>query len=447
VIDRLRSFFARPLLPHYHITRRQLLLTALISFSAPLLYLIPGFPFHRGFLDCAVVSGAIHLTLFVFFNRIFPLMTVTLMSLSAINIVLLGFVMHFSGGVTSPFIFFFVSILVSDAVFGIEYPLATISSILTYATVVILEYTGIVAPVPISNLSIYASGFFTAFTLVVSVIFIGLAGFAVKGIMKALRTEIETEHLKKEALMKQLSLLEAPSQVGLLVSKIAHDIRGPLGAIIGFVQLIQSENKLTADSQEDCTIMLAELQRINNLMNRMLTYVRPGQSTRSDMCPTDLIETVLSVMMFYPGARRVTIERQLAPANSLLILANKEELQQVAFNILKNAIEALEATERPRIIVRTGLVNELIEIAVIDNGPGISPAVVRQLTQGRVSTKKDGGGVGLLIANEIVASHGGSLDLSSQLGQGTRLVLRFPPARSTLPERDLRKESKIQSTQ
>ncbi len=90
------------------------------------------------------------------------------------------------------------------------------------------------------------------------------------------------------------------------------------------------------------------------------------------------------------------------------VLADKVQIQQVLLNLMRNAIEAMEASDRRELVVATALApDDMIEIAVADTGTGIAPEIAAQLFQPFVTTKRQGMGVGLSISRTIVEAHGG----------------------------------------
>ncbi len=108
-------------------------------------------------------------------------------------------------------------------------------------------------------------------------------------------------------------------------------------------------------------------------------------------------------------------------------LVNKEGLQQVYFNLFKNALEAAgpDAPEF-KIAVKIHKKDGAILIEIEDNGPGIPADILEKLGQEVTTSKKGGGGIGLIISREIVESHGGQFKISSTAGQGTTVLTSFP---------------------
>jgi two-component system sensor kinase FixL len=109
------------------------------------------------------------------------------------------------------------------------------------------------------------------------------------------------------------------------------------------------------------------------------------------------------------------------------VLADKVQIQQVLLNLMRNAIEAMEETEKRELVVSTvSAQDNMIEISVADTGTGIAPEVSAQLFQPFITTKRQGMGVGLSISRTIVEAHGGSIAPRSNPGGGTVFSFTLP---------------------
>lgn len=406
------------------ITRGHVLFTAAQTTAAALLFLIPGFPFPPGFLGVCIASALFHLILWVVFNRATPaLFNVA----NIINLFMLALAVHYSGGILSPFTMVFVIVLISGAGYGVKMSWALAASVGFYWAVVFAEMYGYLPPVKLKAVDVYQSWPATLFVLLSITAFMLSSGMIYRVTVNNLREKISRELEIKNGMRAQLAQLEAPSQIGLLVHKIAHDLRGPLTSLGGFIQLLREENDLNEESQKDCDIFLQELGRINDLISRMLMFVKPGKTQREDLALADVLQTVLSVISFFPGAREVQFVTEFPVDGPVRVYANKQELQQVFFNVIKNSIEAFDAASSDRrIFVSVHSQNDRAVATIQDNGSGISEAVLSAVSTGGISTKAQGSGVGLVIVRDIIEGHGGSFALKSKVGEGTTVVTSLP---------------------
>lgn len=420
--ERLRVRITDP-----QLTREQILAQGVLVLLLFFVFDKLSLPFHPHLQGVLLISSCLHIILFLMFNRLSKWVSSTFAVVSLMNTVLLGFAVHYSGGVLSPFVFVFISIIIAEAVYGIEYPTASIAAAGVYLSVILLEFFGVIPTYKIQPFDIYKSPSTTFLVATVTAAYMLNSGKTYKIIMNSLKRRLESEQEAKQTMLHELAKLEAPSQIGLVVNKIVHDIRGPLGAIGGFVDMLRDAPGLDAESRKDCEVMRAEISRISGLVNRMLVYVRPGGLPREEFCPVTLLKTVLSVASFFPEAQTIRFETNFPATTSTVLFGNKEELQQVFFNVIKNSVEAVSSVPLPRRIeIGMREAGERLEVTVADNGPGFPPVLAAKLSSDVISTKAEGGGVGLVIVREILEAYGGQLDLKAREGGGAVVRVSLP---------------------
>jgi len=406
------------------VQRGHVLLTSLVTTVAALLFLLPDYPFAIGYMGVCIASAIFHLLLFLVFDRVTP---AWLNVANVINLFMLALSVHYTGGILSPFNGVFVLVLLSGAGYGVKMPLALLSAIGFYVGIIFAEKYGYLEPVHLTPAVIYESWPATLMIVISVVSFMLSSGSIYRVTVNSLREKIARELEIKEGIKSELVRLEAPSQVGLLVNKIAHDMRGPLTSLAGFIQLLREENDLSEESQKDCEVFLQELTRVGALINGMLKFVKPGQAGREPLFPPDVIRAVLSVISFFPGANAVQFTTDFPPADSFQVLANKHELQQVFFNVFKNSIEAfMPGTFDRAVAVSVRRDGDIALIVIKDNGPGIPASLLVKLSRDALSSKEQGSGVGLVIVRDIIEGHGGTLEVNSKVGEGTSIVATIP---------------------
>lgn len=404
------------------LTRNQVLFTATVALAFSLLYFVPRFPFHGGLCAVSFVSAVFHLLLYIVFPRVAqPMWKVA----HIFNVLLLAFALHFSGGIMSPFTIFLIFIFISGAGYGIDYLPGILAAISAFLAVVAAEYFGLSPALDIAPKDVYANGLVTLLIVVTLVGHLSVAGSIYRLTVKKLRALLEEEHANKTAALKRLTELDAPSQLGFLSAKIAHDLRGPLGAIQGFLQLTQEQEPLSPQCRDDCDLILREIGRLERMIDSMVQYGRPSESQTVLLDPRETITNVISVINHHPKARRVRFKHS-PEGEPLPVQGNREHLQQVYFNILKNSMEALADRSDGEVAVDLRREGREAVIVFRDNGPGIPKESLSRLTAESFSTKKGGSGMGLLISAEILRGHHGTLSIASEPGLGTTVVLRLP---------------------
>lgn len=405
------------------VQKTQVLLASAVTFLGSFLFLIPGFPFHKGFCVVSFASFLFHIGLFFVFDK---LSRRHLVISNFVNIILLGFAIHFTGGILSPFVPVFMLILFSGAGYGFPYRPALLTALIVYASVVMLEFAGLMTPLKIRPSDLYRNWPSTILVGMANVAFMLSSGSIYKLTISKLRSDLEKEIFLKHSMIKELTRLEAPSQMGLLVQKIAHDIKGPLGAISGFVELLQTEAQLSPESLEDCRTMYSELKRIQNLLGRMNQYTKTSGGKKEWIELRDVVDTVLTVMAFLPGAKSIHVSKTYPNGTHLFVNVNREELQQALFNIVKNAVESLSNQNGDKnLTVHLKNADGQVDLEITDNGPGFPSDMLEKISQAPQSTKKEGSGLGLIIVREIIESNNGEL-IFQPTEKGAQVIIRLP---------------------
>jgi len=207
--------------------------------------------------------------------------------------------------------------------------------------------------------------------------------------------------------------------VGRLAASLAHEIRNPLASLSGSVQLLrESEPSPLHD------IVLREVKRLNELVEDFLDTSRP---VRLDLQRHDVALLVGDVVAAFRNDARYKGRRVLrthAEPGLPDARVDGARLRQVLWNLLLNAAEA--TPDFGTIEVRVGADGGSLVLSVIDDGVGIAPADLRRIFDPFYTTRSGGTGLGLANVDRVARAHGGTVDVSSEPGQGTRFVIRVP---------------------
>lgn len=211
-----------------------------------------------------------------------------------------------------------------------------------------------------------------------------------------------------------------------MLRNLAHEIKNPLGGIRGAAQLL--EHELPKQSLREYTqVIIKEADRLQSLMDRLLAPNRIAKFSSVNV--HEVLERVRSLILAeHPEG--LTLRRDYDTSLPDL-MADHEQLIQIVLNIVRNAVQAMqgqgEITFRTRIARHVTLskksYRQAIELKIIDNGPGIPEAIREQIFYPLVTSKEEGTGLGLTIAQTYVAHHGGSIDCDSQPGRTCFTVL------------------------
>nr|WP_102716363.1 ATP-binding protein [Paenibacillus castaneae] len=236
---------------------------------------------------------------------------------------------------------------------------------------------------------------------------------AVVGIFK----DISEQKLEEERIMQSEKL----STAGQLAAGIAHEIRNPLTAIVGFLKLLRSSEQ---KNDHYFSIIESELKRIEFIVNELLVLSKPQAAHTSkplDCLP--LLEQVITLMNGQAVLRNIEIV-PLFSEQSIWINGEANQLKQVFINLLKNAMEAMN--NGGSIYIHVQASEYEARISVQDEGCGMTDEQIKELGRPFLTTKDTGTGLGFIITHNIVHNHGGAITIKSLPHQGTTFTVVLP---------------------
>ncbi|WP_245809634.1 ATP-binding protein [Cohnella massiliensis] len=215
---------------------------------------------------------------------------------------------------------------------------------------------------------------------------------------------------------------EKLSVVGQLAAGIAHEIRNPLTTLIGFVQLQQKKGSLPGVYLD---VMLSELDRINYIVSELLFLAKPQASVMEMANVADILGDISLLLESQARISNVRIVTNI-PANLPKVKCAINQLKQVFVNVIKNGIEAMPDGGTLRIEAETLEDSGGLLLRVCDNGCGIPEETLSRLGEPFYSTKPTGNGLGVMVSQQIIANHKGTIDFRSAPGEGTTVEIRLP---------------------
>ncbi len=229
-----------------------------------------------------------------------------------------------------------------------------------------------------------------------------------------------TERREREAALR---MTEKLALTGRMTSVIAHEINNPLEAITNLLYLLAESVQEDDAARNYIALAESELRRISGITKQTLRWAREGTLKEEYGSVHTLFKDVLQL---YAGQIR---NRQVAilsdGGEDLRFFGVAGQISQVVANLISNAIQAVPVGGRVWLTARR--VDRMVEIAVRDEGTGMSEEALSQLFQPFFSTKGDlGNGLGLYISHEIVERHGGTIEVKSKVGVGTEVCVRIP---------------------
>ncbi len=224
--------------------------------------------------------------------------------------------------------------------------------------------------------------------------------------------------------------------IGQMASGIAHEIGNPLASLSSVAQYL-GRKLSTHEEKEHLLVIKHQVNRISNILRRMLSLSRPATAEYKWVDVNELIDNTLSLIKFDKRMRSVTINN-IAAADLPIVWLNPQLLEQVFINIFINALDAMNAKPggQEHILGVTSESKEgMVEIRVSDTGIGMSPEVCKRAFESFFTTKEigKGTGLGLFISYNLVSEVDGTITMESEPGKGTTVIIRIP----IRPKKDL----------
>jgi two-component system sensor histidine kinase PilS (NtrC family) len=226
----------------------------------------------------------------------------------------------------------------------------------------------------------------------------------------------------------ELRLKDRMAAVGELSAGIAHEIRNPLAAIAGSVQVLKKSTALNPQEQRLMSIILKESDRLNKSIADFLRFVKPQEKRPAQFdIAASLAETLDLLRNSAELGAAHTIEHAISPP-AFTIIGDADQIRQVFWNIARNAFQAMP--DGGTLSVATEVTGDRYNIIFSDNGRGMNDADQRRLFQPFRTNFPSGTGLGMAISYRIVQEHGGRIDVSSREGAGTAITVSLPATAS-----------------
>jgi len=244
-----------------------------------------------------------------------------------------------------------------------------------------------------------------------------------RGLVCLLSDLTEIRHLRERVALK-----ENLAQLGELSAGIAHEFRNSLAAIQGYARLIARHSE--GDAREMAGSIVKEVQGIGKVVEDFLQFARPAPLNLSEVDLRGLLEDLAREMSAPEAPRpfRVVLEGEFPP-----IPGDEPLLKQAFHNLIRNARQDMNG-RGIRVTIRGSREEDgSLKIEVADDGPGIPPDVLPRIFTPFFTTRPGGTGLGLPLVQRTIVSHDGTIDVASQVGQGTRVLIRLPVHRAPDP--------------
>jgi two-component system, NtrC family, sensor histidine kinase PilS len=213
--------------------------------------------------------------------------------------------------------------------------------------------------------------------------------------------------------------------VGRVAAGLAHEIRNPLGAMRGAIQVLDSSTPRGSTQASLMEIILKESDRLNSIITNFLGYARPAAVDFTETNVGEAIQDTLTLLRHSPDVSpNHTLIDDLG-TEPVIISADSTQLKQIFWNLARNALQAMPGGGTLRIGIEN-IPNNRIRIVFEDTGHGMAPQQVEQLFEPFSNSTSGGTGLGLSIVYQIVKDHNGVINVRSHQGKGTIITVELP---------------------
>jgi two-component system, LuxR family, sensor kinase FixL len=234
------------------------------------------------------------------------------------------------------------------------------------------------------------------------------------------------------ALHRRLLNVSRMATIGEMAAGIAHELNQPLTAIANYAQacerLLTRPDADLSDVKEALHQITVQSTRAAEIIRRLRALARRHDGERAQVNVNALVAELQELVSADARVYGVQVSLDLAPRLPA-VSVDSGQIQQVVLNLVRNSLDALATrpTAGPQIVIRTSLsTGSEVELAVVDNGPGLSPEVVQRLFDPFFSTKENGTGLGLAISNTIARAHGGTVGYRPNEPRGACFYILLP---------------------
>ncbi len=233
----------------------------------------------------------------------------------------------------------------------------------------------------------------------------------------------EVRSMERIAVEEKLTRAEHLAKIGQLAASLAHEIKNPLAGISGAIQIMRDSMSVDDPHRPIAKEIMEQIKRLDATVKDLLQYARPIPPRFGRVDLDEIVSHVLNALSLEPALRGVQLKGP-SRAKDHTVQGDDGQLQQLTMNLIINAAHASKhkGTVRVMLTKRTDTVRLVVE----DEGAGMTPEVAAQAFDAFFTTKAKGTGLGLSICRRIVEAHGGRIELDSEPGRGTCVIVDLP---------------------
>ncbi|MBW2487533.1 MAG: two-component sensor histidine kinase [Deltaproteobacteria bacterium] len=332
-------------------------------------------------------------------------------------------IVFLTGGFVSVFSFLYLVVIIYASMLLPMWGAMVIAALcsLQFGAVVELEYFGLLSPIG-TNGNLLANAFDWSqifFKLIITM----TACFAVAFLSSLLSEQTRKTKEELRAMEGHVKRVEKMAAIGEMAAGLAHEIKNPLAALTGSIQLLKEDMRYDSDQARLMQIILREADRLSSLASSFLFYARPPAGKVE---PIDLNRALLEIVELFEidGSNNGRVKTIKKISSDVWITMDPGHLHQILWNLLLNAAEAIDGDGNIEIEMFP-IKNKYACVKISDNGCGISAETLKTIFDPFFTTKPNGTGLGLSIVHRILEANDAWLNVESQLNKGTTVTLHF----------------------
>jgi two-component system sensor histidine kinase PilS (NtrC family) len=249
--------------------------------------------------------------------------------------------------------------------------------------------------------------------------------FVIAGLMSKLTEGLRRTRDALRVAEREILVRERLSEAGRVSASLAHEIRNPLAAISGSVQVLKKELALDDEQKELMAIVLKESERVSQSLEQFLDFALPSKQVFSPINLRDILDETIKILQGGGELNgKVTLEGNFRTSD-VPYYGNAGQFKQVFWNLIKNAVKAMPAGGRLRLEFPEPRKKDL-RIVVADTGRGMTEEDKKNLFEPFYSGFENGRGLGLSIVRKIIDDYDGRIDIRSELNKGTEILITLP---------------------
>lgn len=235
----------------------------------------------------------------------------------------------------------------------------------------------------------------------------------------------EVRSSERIAVEEKLTRAEHLAEIGQLAASLAHEIKNPLAGISGAIQIMRESMREDDPHRPIAKEIMEQIKRLDATVKDLLQYARPIAPRFGRVNLDKIVSEVVSVVSLEQATKGICLNAP-TPTDDHYVGGDEGQLQQLVMNLIINAAHASSAGDE--INVTLSRRDGALRLVVDDEGDGMTPEVVKQAFDAFFTTKAKGTGLGLSICRRIVEAHGGRMELDSEPGRGTCVIVDLPGA-------------------